>query len=104
MRELIAWFQKLSDISRLARDELALKQTLPVLAQELGFDRYAYLNVQNVRTFAISNYPPEWQSRYFSHNYTSIDPVVAKARGTMRARFRLSACVNAGVKSGQAAE
>jgi len=80
-----AWFQKLIDISSIASTEAVLKQALPELAQELGFNCYAYLNVQPVGTFAVSNYPAEWQARYLGCSYTDIDPVVSMARDMMKA-------------------
>ena len=80
-----AWFQKLIDIASVAQTDALLKQALPELVQELGFNRYAYLNIQPARTFAVSNYPDEWQSRYLSRNYTNIDPVVSTARRLMTA-------------------
>ena len=52
---------------------------------DLGFDCYAYLNVQPVRLFAVSNYHPEWQGRYLTRDYASIDPVVAMAKQQMKA-------------------
>lgn len=79
------WFQRLIDLSTIARTDASLKQALPELAQGLGFDCYAYLNVQPVRRFAVSNYPEEWQARYLGSDYTSIDPVVSMARETMTA-------------------
>lgn len=82
MRE---WFQKLIDISGLVRNDMLLKKSLEELSQELGFDCYAYLNVQPVRTYAVSNYAPEWQSRYLALDYTKVDPVVSMARTTMKA-------------------
>lgn len=80
-----AWFQKLIDISSIARTDAVLKQALPELTRELGFNCYAYFNVQPIRKFAVSNYPKEWQARYLSRDYTSIDPVVSMARETMEA-------------------
>ena len=79
------WFQRLIDVSSVASTEVSLKEALPGLVRELGFDCYAYLNVQPVRTFAVSNYPAEWQSRYFARDYTRVDPVVAMARAKMQA-------------------
>lgn len=79
-----AWFQKLIDLTSIAGTEALLKQALPELAQELGFDCYAYLNVHPVRTFAVSNYPAEWQIRYLGRGYTCIDPVVSMARDMMQ--------------------
>ncbi|RVP75983.1 autoinducer-binding protein, partial [Sinorhizobium meliloti] len=58
---------------------------LTELARELGFEYYAYLNLQPVGTFAVSNYSPEWQDRYFSKSFSEIDPVVLIAKSTMRA-------------------
>ncbi|WP_244655338.1 autoinducer-binding transcriptional regulator TraR [Rhizobium lusitanum] len=79
------WFQKLTDISSIAHTEDMLKQALAELTPELGFDCYAYLNVQPIRSFAVSNYPLEWQMRYLAQRYTKIDPVVLTARSLMRA-------------------
>ncbi|MGO4568722.1 autoinducer binding domain-containing protein [Rhizobium sp. 2YAF20] len=79
------WFQKLTDISSLAHTEDMLKQALAELTPELGFDCYAYLNVQPIRSFAVSNYPLEWQMRYLAQRYTRTDPVVSTARSVMRA-------------------
>lgn len=79
------WFQRLIDISSVASTEVSLKEALPGLVRDLGFDCYAYLNVQPVRTHAVSNYPAEWQRRYFDRDYTRIDPVVSAARARMQA-------------------
>lgn len=79
------WFQRLIDISTVASTEASLKQALPELVADLGFDCYAYLNVQPVRTFAVSNYPAEWQKRYLGRDYTRVDPVVTMARAQMKA-------------------
>ena len=79
------WFQKLTDISAVARDRSALEGALRELVHQLDFDCYAYLNVQPTRTFAVSSYPAEWQKRYLSRDYTMIDPVVSMARAQMKA-------------------
>lgn len=79
------WFQRLIDISTVASTEASLKQALPELVADLGFDCYAYLNVQPVRAYAVSNYPVEWQRRYLGRDYTHVDPVVMMARAQMRA-------------------
>ncbi|WP_054313386.1 autoinducer binding domain-containing protein [Mesorhizobium sp. 1M-11] len=62
-----------------------MKEALPGLVRELGFECYAYLNVQPVRTYAVSNYPAAWQTRYLSRDYMRVDPVVAAARAKMQA-------------------
>ncbi|WP_292520862.1 autoinducer binding domain-containing protein [Mesorhizobium sp.] len=82
---LRTWFQKLSDISSLARTEAMLKDALTDAVHELGFDCYAYLNIQPVRSYAVSNYADEWQQRYLDRNYKDIDPVVRTARARMEA-------------------
>jgi LuxR family transcriptional activator of conjugal transfer of Ti plasmids len=80
-----SWFQKLIDVSSVALTEATLKEALPGLVRELGFDCYAYLNIHPVRTYAVSNYPAEWQTRYLSRGYTRVDPVVAMGRAKMHA-------------------
>lgn len=79
------WFQRLIDVSSVASSEASLKQALPELVRDLGFDCYAYLNVHPVRAYAVSNYPAEWQARYLARGYTSVDPVVGMARAKMKA-------------------
>lgn len=79
------WFQRLSDLASVASTEASLKEALPGLVRELGFDCYAYLHVQPVRTYAMSNYPGEWQARYVARDYKRIDPVVSVARARMQA-------------------
>jgi LuxR family transcriptional regulator, activator of conjugal transfer of Ti plasmids len=79
------WFQRLTDVSSLARTQQMLKEALADVVQDLGFDSYAYLNVQPVRIFAVSNYAPEWQGQYLTQNYARIDPVVAMAKERMQA-------------------
>ena len=82
---LKTFFQKLTDMSSVARTEQMLKEGLAELVQELGFDCYAFVNLQPVRTYAVSNYPPEWQARYLAQNYIKVDPVVSMAQARMQA-------------------
>lgn len=85
VQDVKEWLQKLTDLASLARSGMMLKQALTDVAQELGFDCYAYLNVRPVGTNAVSNYASEWQKLYFEHDYSEIDPVVSTARERMRA-------------------
>ena len=77
------WFDKLIDASAVATDEPSLKVVLSNLARGLGFDRYAYLNLQAAESYAISDYAKEWQERYFANSYSIIDPVVTTAKRCM---------------------
>ena len=79
------FFQKLTDMSSVARTEQMLKEGLAELVQELGFDCYAYVNLQSFRTYAVSNCPPEWQARYLAQNYIKVDPIVSMAQARMQA-------------------
>jgi hypothetical protein len=47
-------------------------EALTDLAGELGFEYYAYLNLQPVGTSAVSNYSREWLDRYFSKSFNEI--------------------------------
>ncbi|WP_292437228.1 autoinducer binding domain-containing protein [Mesorhizobium sp.] len=38
-----------------------------------------------MRTYAVSNYPNEWQQRYLERDYKNSDPVVKPARARMEA-------------------
>lgn len=74
------WFEKLIEASALASDRTSLTIAMGNLARQLGFDRYAYLNLQAAESFAVSDYPQEWQHRYFAKSYSTIDPVVTTAK------------------------
>jgi len=79
------WFEKLTDASAIASDGFALKDLLTQLTRELGFNHFAYLNLKASESYAVSNYPEEWQDLYFERGYSAIDPVVWHARRKMRA-------------------
>jgi LuxR family transcriptional activator of conjugal transfer of Ti plasmids len=79
------FFQKLIDMSSVARTEQMLTEGLAELVQEFGFDCYEYVNLQPIRTHAVSNYPPEWQARYLAQNYIKVDPIVSMAQAQMQA-------------------
>jgi len=79
-----SWFQKLTDVSTVARTREMFNEALTELAEELGFEYYAYLNLQPIGTFAVSNYHPEWQDWYFSKSFNEIDPVIQIAKVTMK--------------------
>lgn len=78
------WFQKLTNISALARSREMFEEALAELTGELGFDCYAYLNLQPIGTYAVSNYPAEWQDRYFAKKFDELDPIVTIAKSTKR--------------------
>lgn len=59
-----------------------LRETLTDAVHELGFDCHAYVNIQPVRTYSVSNYPVEWEQRYTQRDYKNIDPVVTTARAS----------------------
>jgi LuxR family transcriptional regulator, activator of conjugal transfer of Ti plasmids len=78
--ELNQWFERLTEQIVLAHDENSVGSTLQRLTGEAGFSVYAYLNLQAETQTAISNYPKEWQVRYFERSYALIDPVVLNAK------------------------
>lgn len=73
-------FYRYIDEIRFATRERHFKRSLQNLAHNLGFEMYAYLDVRSKAAFAISNYPREWQGRYFRQSYQKVDPVVETAR------------------------
>lgn len=82
--DLRTWFQRLTDVTAVARSQDVLTSALPKLVDELGFDSYAYLYVHPTLTRAVSNYAPEWQGHYFDSGYAAIDPVVTAAKSKLR--------------------
>jgi LuxR family transcriptional activator of conjugal transfer of Ti plasmids len=73
-------FHRYIDAIRFATRERQFKRSLQNLAHNLGFEMYAYLDVRSKAAFAISNYPREWQVRYFKQSYQKVDPVVEVAK------------------------
>jgi LuxR family transcriptional regulator, activator of conjugal transfer of Ti plasmids len=73
-------FESLIDVCDAATGDDALCSALVRLTRSAGFDCYAYFHVHPTDSYAVSNYPLEWQERYFSRGYMKIDPVVAAAK------------------------
>ncbi|MDR6101829.1 LuxR family transcriptional activator of conjugal transfer of Ti plasmids [Agrobacterium larrymoorei] len=78
------WLDRLVDITAIHGDETTFKNALADLAQQAGFNAFAYLHVQPGHTVAVSNYHPEWRSVYFRRKYSAIDPVVNRAKSLKR--------------------
>lgn len=78
------WLDKLVDATVVASDDTDIKNILGRMTAALGFENYAYLNLRANRSYAVSNYPVEWQERYFRKSYTTIDPVITMAKRQMK--------------------
>jgi hypothetical protein len=78
------WLDKLIDITAIEGDQSNLEGALAGLTEQMGFNSYAYLNIQAGHILTIKNYHQEWRSVYFERNYPSIDPVVKRAKSTKR--------------------
>lgn len=78
------WLDKLIDITAVESDQNSLEGALAGLTEQMGFNSYAYLNIQAGHILAITNYHRDWRSVYFERNYQSIDPVVKRAKLTKR--------------------
>ncbi|MBW9116380.1 transcriptional regulator TraR [Rhizobium cauense] len=79
------WLDKLLDITAIARDQNSLKSALSDLGERFEFTGYAYIVLRFGRTFAISNYHPDWQDHYFKSDLKSMDPVIKQAKKVRRA-------------------
>ncbi len=71
---------KLIDTLSLPLDEGAARRALRHFAIDANFDYFAYLYLRGPESFAISNYPIEWQLHYVQKNYLRVDPVVTAAK------------------------
>jgi LuxR family transcriptional activator of conjugal transfer of Ti plasmids len=71
------------DAVSLVTEEKHFKRSLQNLADSLGYELYAYINISFKSSFALSNYPKEWQDRYLQKSYQRVDPVIEIARRTM---------------------
>ncbi|MDM9620455.1 transcriptional regulator TraR [Rhizobium sp. AC44/96] len=92
------WLDSLLDITVIARDQKTLKSALSDLAERFEFSGYAYIDLRFGRTFAISNYHPEWQDHYFKSDLKSVDPVIRRAK-KLRRTFSWSAEADMGSMS-----
>lgn len=79
------FLNRLTDLTALKGDETTIKQALENLADQAGFDGYAYLHIQPGHMLAVSNYHSEWRSMYFENKFAVIDPVVKRAKTLKRA-------------------
>jgi LuxR family transcriptional regulator, activator of conjugal transfer of Ti plasmids len=84
-RNLDQLFERLTDAAAIASHKGSLTSALGEVVRAFGFGNFAYLNLSARETFAVSNYPPEWQQRYLSMDYAMLDPVVRLAKLHMRA-------------------
>ncbi|CCM79542.1 autoinducer binding domain-containing protein [Rhizobium mesoamericanum] len=82
-----ALFQELTNSSHATLTEASLKKAVAEIATSYGYDRFAYLNLDTMGagSFAVSNYPRDWQKIYFDRSYTLVDPVVTMGKRIMRA-------------------
>lgn len=71
---------KLIDTLCLPLDETMARRALKDFAIEAGFDYFAYLYLRGPESFAVSNYPMEWQLLYVEKDYLRVDPVVTMAK------------------------
>jgi LuxR family transcriptional activator of conjugal transfer of Ti plasmids len=71
---------KLIDTLSLPLDEKAARRVLRRFAAEADFEYFAYLFLAGPESFAVSNYPEEWQQLYVERQYLRVDPVVTTAK------------------------
>lgn len=72
------------DTLAVTQTEQTLRKAVTDLIYDFGFGSFAFLHIEPSRTVALSNYPDEWQTRYFEGGYTAIDPIVKTARLRLR--------------------
>lgn len=69
-------FDPLIEAITTARDPEALGEVLQSFAHGHGFEHFAYLRLDGSRWRAVSNYPSAWLDRYYTQNFSRIDPIV----------------------------
>lgn len=62
-------FYRFIDAVSLVTQEKHFKRSLGTLTHSLGFELYAYISISSKSSFALSNYPKEWQDRYLRKSY-----------------------------------
>lgn len=78
--QLNANLLNLIDRLSLPLDERAARRSLRDFANDTGFNFFAYLYLRGPESFAVSNYPREWQELYVERDFIRVDPVVTKAK------------------------
>ena len=73
-------FERVIDLCQVHLSPNALNASLAHLAQAAGFDHYAYFRAHPNDNFVATDYPSEWQQRYFARSYMTLDPVVTMAK------------------------
>lgn len=73
-------FERVIDLCQVQSSLDALNDSLAHLAGTAGFDHYAYFRAHPNDNFVATNYPIEWQERYFARSYMTLDPVVTMAK------------------------
>jgi LuxR family transcriptional activator of conjugal transfer of Ti plasmids len=63
-----------------SHDPKALTAVLEEFGERHGFPLFAYLHLDGSRWKAVSNYPEDWQERYYRCNFSKIDPIVRAVR------------------------
>jgi LuxR family transcriptional regulator, activator of conjugal transfer of Ti plasmids len=69
-------FDPLIEAITTARTPDALGDALQDFGQKHGFAHFAFLRLDGSRWRAVSNYPSEWLDRYYTQNFSRIDPIV----------------------------
>lgn len=62
-----------------------LERELGRIVERAGFDKFIYLDIRPSATRLVSNVALQWQERYLTGNWASLDPVVMSARKSLRA-------------------
>jgi LuxR family transcriptional regulator, activator of conjugal transfer of Ti plasmids len=109
-------FQEFIDAIQTADDEASFNRIATRVTRNLGFQRFAYLSLNNGAPFLISSYPKSWTNKYFALRYQQIDLVVQRASrehdvfswggeavppaGTREQRRLFDEATNFGIRSG----
>lgn len=71
---------QLIDRLSLPLEERAARRVLSDFTADAGFNCFAFVHLRGNESFAVSNYPREWQDEYVEKGYVQLDPVVTKAK------------------------
>lgn len=73
-------FERVIDLCQVQSSSDALNEALADVTVTAGFDHYAYFRAHPTDNFLATDYPLEWQRRYFARSYVRLDPVVRTAK------------------------
>lgn len=77
-------FQAFLDAVDAAHDDSMIRQATKAFAISIGFERFAYLQVEGKDIKTLNNYGQPWEEEYLEKEFSTLDPVVIEGKRRMK--------------------